>query len=110
MSDPTDAAVVEWTDALDALQRDLDLAEELLSDRQTAQEAEIVEWAVPELTTPLPAGLAERATELAARQQTLIEQLPDAIAAVRRQSSVSKKMNWSARSAGQASVYVDTTV
>lgn len=108
MADPSELAHTAWEQALDALERDLEQAEEIIDRRESGQAAEILEWAVPDLSSRLPAALVERATQLAARQRVLIERLPDAIAAVRRQSAVTTKMSRSSHSPHQASVYIDT--
>lgn len=64
-------------------------------------------WSVPELG-PIPADLVDRARELLAHQQRVLEQLPPALDRLRQQRSVTQRFSQAtARSRG--SVYVDRT-
>lgn len=102
---PVEAADhVAWERALDELEAFTYLAEAQLG---TMQPLQADPWSAPELG-PLPADLAERARELLARQQRVLERLPSAMASIRQQRTVTERFaRASQRSVG--SVYVDRT-
>lgn len=73
-----------WADALDALELDLALAEQMLTlDRIAAAPPQ--RWAPPAHLGPMPAGFAERARALLGRQLEVSRRLAEAAALSRRQ-------------------------
>lgn len=102
---PTETADhLAWERALDELETFTYLAEAQL---RTLQPVQADPWAAPELG-PLPADLAERAREILAHQQRLLEQLPTAMERVRQQRSVTERFT-QATARARSSVYVDRT-
>lgn len=126
-------AIVEWTQALDAFEADLDAAAATLQlitspqqetpaaeadpDGTAAMVAAVAEleeryatWTAPTLVTALPAELVPRAEALLERslaQQTQVERLRDAVAAQRSATTQLRKTIPS--SADRPAVYVDTS-
>lgn len=96
---PTEA----WARALDALEAQIVVGRQLTEGRSPAVPEP---WSAPADLGPLPAELLERAGELHARQQALLADLPESIARVRRQLSVTKKVS-DATTSARRPVYID---
>lgn len=105
---PQDAAatpVETWARALDALEAQILLGRQLTEGRSPAVPEP---WSTPADLGPLPAELLDRAGEVHAQQQALLAELPDFIARVRRQLSVTKRVS-DATASGRRPVYIDQT-
>lgn len=100
----TDTAGSAWERALDELEAFTYLAEaKLLS----LQPLEADPWSIPELG-PIPIDLLERAREILAHQQRVLDKLPPAMASIRQQRSVTQRFT-QATARTRGSVYVDRT-
>ena len=93
-----------WERALDELEAFTYLAEAQL---HTVQPLDADPWSAPDLG-PIPAELADRARELLAHQQRVLDRLPSALERIRQQRSVSERFG-QATSRPHSSVYVDRT-
>jgi hypothetical protein len=94
-----------WRQALDALEAQILVGRQLAEGRSAAVPEP---WSTPDDLGPLPAELLARAGEVHAQQQALIADLPDFIARVRRQLSLTKKVS-DATSSARRPVYIDQT-
>jgi len=98
----------EWTAALDDLELTLEQTEELLADHASAPVTVAVPWTPPQIATPLPPEMLERARELLARQQQLIVQTTTAMSENRQSSALVGKVVDAAGARHPAlSVYLD---
>ena len=103
MSRSESAAEVAWGDVLDALEADLEVAEEAADGLEvTVGRA----WTAPVLDTPIPASLEARARALVTRQQGLSQELPTLITQTGQQLRATHHFSSSAR---RGSVYVDVS-
>jgi hypothetical protein len=89
---------VAWTEALDELELDVDRAEALLC-AEHARAAEVAEtlvrstaWVPPQLRTPLPETLRERAERLLERQLVVTGRLAAAMTSSRRHLDVVERL------------------
>lgn len=106
---PQDAAAAAstqaWAQALDALEAQILVGRQLTEGRSPAvPEA----WSTPTDLGPLPAELLARAGEVHAQQQALLADLPEFIARVRRQLSLTKRVS-DATTSARRPVYIDQT-
>jgi len=104
LQDSEAASHLAWERALDELEAFTYLADAQL---RTFQPLEADPWSVPDLG-PMPADLAERARELLAHQQRLLEKMPAAMDRIRQQRSVTERFGQTT-GRGRGPVYVDRT-
>ncbi|MDO8122154.1 hypothetical protein Q6346_12630 [Isoptericola sp. b490] len=92
-----------WREALDALELDLVVAEEMLTLDRIAENPPD-RWAPPSHLGPMPAALADRARAILNRQLEVSRRLAEAAALSRRQLAATRSLRGRAES---APVYVD---
>jgi hypothetical protein len=98
----------EWTAALDDLELTLTETENLLADQGRTPLAPAAAWTPPQLATPLPPEMLDRARELLARQQQLIAQTSSAMSGNRRTNAfVDKVVDAAGTRRPAMSVYLD---
>jgi len=83
----------EWTEALDALELDVERAEAMLTEEhRNADEPAADPWRPPAHIGPLPLDLRPRADEILARQIAAAEAIASRLASNRQQSAVVARM------------------
>ncbi|UDY24086.1 hypothetical protein [Nocardioides sp. Kera G14] len=99
------SAELAWAEALERLEANLAGAETLVAELNVDA---VTDWAVVSLEGPIPEHLVERARELAARQQKLIDAIPAVMAATsERLRGTHRFRSWGR--AERPAVYVDVS-
>jgi len=101
-----------WGAALDELELSLEESERLLGGGDPAEALAAAPWSPPQLETPLPADLLERAQSLLARQQLLVARTMTAMNGARQNLALVGKMSgkanvFSAPGRSEQAVYLD---
>jgi hypothetical protein len=94
----------EWEDALDALEVHIAHAETLVL---TLRLDEVAPWSPPQLSTPMPGYLVDRAQTLLGRLETVHERIPELAERVRRERAVAERISRATAPPRRPPVYVD---
>jgi hypothetical protein len=96
-----------WTQALDALEADVERVEQLLADDHRARELPLVDpWTPPDGLGPLPLDLAPRADAILERQFEAARAIVQALVSNRRHAAVAARIESGSQGAPRPS-FVD---
>jgi hypothetical protein len=97
---------LHWETALDRLELEVILAEQLLTDPQRPRPV-MEPWDEPQLEGPIPADLADRAVSIRARQLQVEAALAEALGATRRQHRFADRVDRATGRRPDRAVYVE---